>query len=318
MKKGIKTAVIVALGCIAAGGVLMGAGIAAGGREQLERGEFDYIHLDEDEVDSWLGRLILTGARSGRKGEGSYDGEPEEEGVEVLSGDFDREIAYSGRLNQLETDVGIHILEIRKGNTGKVRIEGKNCDRIQCYVKDGTLYVKDVGKNKKYTHINNRELVLTIPGDIRWEDVEMEVFIGGVEMENLEAEQVELDVSMGNIEIDGLKADHLEIEVSMGNVEITDAETGSLDAETDMGNIDFSGVVDGGISAYVNMGSIALELKQERTDFDYEISADMGSVTLDGEDYSGLSTAWHENNGAGRKLEADSSMGSIDISLKQR
>lgn len=313
MKKRTRRAVIIAAGCIVAGGALMGAGAAAGGIEQLKSGDFRYVYPDEDGEDRWLGSLFLTGMRARKNGAGSYNGEAQVEGVEVLSGDFSREIAYSGGLKQLETNVGIHILEIKRGGTEKVMLEGKNCDRIQCYVEDGTLYVKDVGKNKKYTHVNDRRLVLTVPEDIGWEAVKMEVDIGGVETEELKAENVTMDVNMGNIEIDGLKADHLQIDVSMGNVEVENARAGSLDAETEMGNIEFSGVVDGGISAWVSMGSIALELEQEQTDFDYEISADMGSVTVNGKEYSGLSAAWRENNGAGRKLTANSNMGSIDI-----
>lgn len=317
MKKGTKAAIVAAVCCIVAGGALMGAGAMAGGIEQLESGEFDYIHL-EDETAGWLGSFFLRGIRSGRNGAGSYDGEAQEEGVEVLSGDFDREIAYSGGLKRLKTNVGVHILRIEQNDTGKVTIEGKNCDRIQCYAKDGTLYVKDVGKKKKYTRINDRELLLTVPEDISWEEVEMEASIGGVVIEKLKADSAELNASMGNIEVYGLEAERLQIDTEMGNVTVSGAKTGSLEAEAEMGNIEFSGRVEKNITASAEMGSIMLALEQEKTEFDYEISADMGSVTLNGEEYSGLSGGWRENNGAGRRLEANSSMGSIDISFKQR
>lgn len=310
MKKGTKVAVIAALTCIAAGCVFIGAGAAAGGTEQLKAGEFDYIHLDRDEADfdDVIDLFPLKNVNIG----GRYDGEKEEKDIEILTGDFDRDIDYSGTLKKLETKVGVHILEIEEGGD-TIHISGKNCDRIQCYVKNGTLYIRGVGKNKKYIRVNDRELTLTVPADICWEDVEMSAAIGGVEADVLDARKIKLDVDMGNIAINRLTADRLEIEADMGNVELTDAQAGGLDAEVNMGNIDFEGVVDGDIEAKASMGSITLTLAQEEDEFNYEISAGMGSVLLDGVDYSGLSHEKKLDNGADWRMQLDSSMGSIDI-----
>lgn len=311
MKKGTKAAVIVALVCIAVGGVLIGAGIAAGGKEQLRTGEFDYIHLDRDEEDleDVIDFFPLENVNIG----GRYDGEKEEKDTEVLTGDFERDIEYGGSLKKLETKVGVHILEIEEGSGDGIHISGRNCDRIQCYVKNGTLYIRDVGKNKKYTRVNDRELTLTVPADICWDEVEMDAEIGGVEMEFLKAKKVKLDVDMGNIAIHELAADRLEIEVEMGGTQVENAAVGGLDAETDMGSIEFEGIVEGDIEAKASMGSITLTLDQKESDFDYEISADMGSVVVDGEEYSGLSSKKKVDNNAGRRMKVESSMGSIDI-----
>lgn len=311
MKKGTKAAVIAAVTCIAVGCVLIGAGTAAGGISQLREGDFSFVHLDGDDVDldDVLGSVFwghVTGI-----GNGSYDGEKTEKGVEVLSGDFEQEIAYTGSLEKLEVKVGVHILEIREGQ--KLLLSGKNCDRIQCFVKDGTLYVQDVGKNKKYTRVNDRELVLTVPKGICWEEAEINAALGGVEMDVLTAKKAELDADMGNISISSLIVDSLEIDADMGNVELDDAAVRGLDAEANMGSIEFSGTVDGDIDAKAGMGSIELTLRQDISDFDYEITSDMGSVTLDGEDYSGVNTKMKLNHDSGRTLTADSSMGSIDI-----
>lgn len=320
MKKGTKGAVIAAVTCIAAGCILMGAGAAAGGGEQLKNGNFRYIHLDGKEavLDDAIEEVFTGGlthlenkAQSGFGGR--YDGEKEEKGSEVLSGDFEREISYSGALKKLEAKAGVHMLEIREGSGQEIRLSGKNCDRVQCYVKDGELCIQDVGKNKKYTRVNDRKLVLTVPEGICWEEAEIEAAVGGVEMKSLEAEEAELDAGMGSIEIRSLIVKKLDAEADMGSVEVSDAQVGELDVEANMGSIDFSGRVDGDIDAKVNMGSIVLTLEQDITDFDYEISSDMGSVTLDGEEYSGLKAKWREDNGSGRRLTADSSMGSIDI-----
>lgn len=313
MKRGTGKAVAAALVCIAAGCVFMGIGAAAGGVEQVKTGEFDLVHPDSfSDLDFDFGGVLdLLPLKSTERGR--YDGETATKDIEVLSGDFDRTIEYSGRLEKLEIEVGVHILEIREGGGPEILLEGKNCDRVQCYVEKGTLYLKDVGKNKKYVKIRDRELVLTVPEDICWDETQIGAALGGVEADALDAQEIELDANMGNIVIDSLTAERLRIEADMGNVELTNARAGGLEVEANMGNIEFEGIVDGDVEAAASMGSILLELWQQESDFDYKISAGMGGVTLDGADYSGLSHEKKLDNGAGRQMKLESSMGSIDI-----
>lgn len=317
MKKRTRAVLITAVCCIAAGCILMGAGAAAGGYEQLRTGDFDYMRLGEGAAGGWTQRLLQY-VRGNGAGRGVYQGEPEQKDAEVLSGDFVREISYSGSLKRLETNVGVHILEIREGDGDTISFEGKNCDRVQCYVKNGTLYVKDVGLNKKYNHINGRELVLTVPKGIRWESVEMDVDIGGVELEALEAKAVDLETEIGSIQIGQLTADFLKAQASMGSVEIQKAQLNGLEAEADMGSIELSGTVDGDIEADAEMGSIVLALAQKWEDFNYEISAELGTVTLGDEEYSGMSSLKEVDSGADFRMVLNSSMGDIDISFEQR
>lgn len=322
MKKGTKMSVAVALTCIAAGCVFIGIGAAAGGGRQLKTGEFDLIHLESDELGFDLDDAGFDFIRDSAKElfadenadtGGRYDGEKTEDGVEVLSGDFERTIECDGRPEKLEIKVGVHMLEIREGDGQAILLEGKNCDRIQCYVENGTLYLKDVGKNKKYLKVRDRTLTLTVPEGIRWDDARISAAIGGVEADALDAQKMKLDVDMGNIDIDSLTAQRLEVGADMGNVELKNVQAGSLDVEAKMGNIDFEGVVNGNIEAEASMGSITLTLGQEEAEFNYEISAGMGSVTLDGADFGGLSHAKKIDNGADWRMELESSMGSIDI-----
>lgn len=313
MKKGIKAAVITAAVCIVAGGVLMGAGVAAGGRRQLKEGDFSYIYMDPEKAVKGQGLLSLINTGMASESRGTYEGEQEVKGVEMLNGDFDYEVAYSGELGKLEIKIGVHGLEIVEGSGNEIRIKGKNCDRIQCYVQEGTLYVKDVGKNKKCTGINGRELVLTVPEGIYWKEAKIDADLGYVTMGTLEAGEAELNADMGSVEVERLVADKADLEANMGLIQVQDAQVGKLDATAGMGTVELEGSVNGDVEIEADMGSVELTLSQAEEDFNYEITADMGSVALNGEEYSGLSREKKINNGARWKMELDSSMGSIDI-----
>ena len=53
-------------------------------------------------------------------------------------------------------------------------------------------------------------------------------------------------------------------------------------------------------------------------DFDYEIRTGMGSITVGGQDYSGMDREKIVEYGSDRKMKLDSSMGSIEILWESR
>ncbi len=310
MKAGMRAALTVATVCIVAGGVLMGAGAAAGGRQQWESGEFfHHINQNGDKVPD----LELVEELSDLS---IYNGEKEENGVETLSGNFTRNIAYDVLPDKLETSIGVHVLVIDEEDVEGIVLEGDNCDRIQCYVKGDTLYIKDVGKRKKYHKADDRQLILTVPEDIYWEEVEIDADLGGVDVGRLQAKEVDAEADMGWVQIGELSAEKLDIKADMGSVEVEDGQVGSLDISANMGSVIFYGAVDHEIEAEADMGSIQMYLEQDEEDFNYIIKSDMGNIDLGGTSYSGMSKEKEIRNGAPRTMELESSMGNIEISFQ--
>lgn len=335
MKKGVKTALIIAAACIGVGAVLTGAGYAAGGFEEPElvegyiekidrvTGRYtglwdsaagEYMSFWDKAADSWIGRWLPEAVSD--NDHGFYNGEKEEHGQEVYSGDFEAEVPYSGSLLELDVEMGVHGLEIVEGNDDRITIRGTNCDRIQCYVKDGILHVKDVGRHKKVYKTTGRTLQLTIPSGIKWAKADLEAGMGYVEMWMLEAREASLDADMGYVAVEFLTAEEADLEADMGSVTVGEGNIGELDISASMGSVKVTGTVSGNVEAEADMGSCVLTLRQSVTDFNYEITTSMGSVELNGEEYSGLDKEKLILNGAPRTMELDSSMGSIEIYFK--
>ncbi|MDO4291796.1 MAG: DUF4097 family beta strand repeat-containing protein [Eubacteriales bacterium] len=287
MRKGVKVALIAAGICIVSGGILMGAG-AAGGAGFARQGDGGRMAEEWSETDSFFAKLF--------PGSGYYSGREAEDGYPVYDGDFETQIESAALPLCLDAELGGHTLEILEGDGQEIFLEGSNCDRIQCYVRKDTLYVRDVGKWKKYLKTGKRELKLTVPAGTRWESAKLEVDMGLIRAERLEADETSLSTDMGSVEIGDLR-------------------TGGLEAETNMGSIELSGRVEGDVSVETGMGSVGLWLSQPKEDFNYTVSAEMGEVNLDGEDFDGLSREKSIENGADWEMELSTSMGSIDISF---
>lgn len=349
MKKGTKAALLVSAVLIASGGIMTGVGALAGGYDQLDKvnrhfrvGSVRFWNLPGFygmNSLSWLGALDddLLEARAdeiedsveraadsfenfvenGSRNTLTYNGEKKESGQEVYSGDFELDIDYSKALTGLEVESGIHGVEIVEGSGEDIHVKGINCDKVQIYVKGNTLYVRDVEKKKLPGNSpideNTRRIVLTVPSETEWKKAELSADMGYISMDVLRAADAELDADMGSVKIGASVAAELEIDADMGTVEVDEAQIGRLKMEASMGSITFSGIVKGDIEAESDMGSIKLSLGQKETDFNYRISADMGNVSINGNDYSGLSKTKEIQNGADQKMKLDSSMGNIEI-----
>lgn len=247
----------------------------------------------------------------------AYEGGEADPDQEIYSGDFDTDITYSDKPVNLDLEIGMHHLVISEGKADGIHLSGKNSGEIQCYVKDRTLYLKDSEAYKKNIHIDDRELILTIPSDIVWQEATLKAGLSSLEMETLNAREADLDAEMGSIRIGSVTAEDLEVSSSMGSVSIDSIQTDALEVSAEMGSAELSGIVNGNIEAESNMGSIELTLLQKESDFNYEVASGMGSVTVNGEKYTtDKEKKVRVNNDADKNMNLQSSMGSIDISFK--
>jgi len=307
MKKRTKIALWTALFCILIGSLLWAGGVVAGGLKQL-----DQISIHGDGL--WDSLLQIDGDEAVEKlleDAGYFQGAKKTAGQKVYNGDFTLEIPAE-KLAELDLEIGIHSLEITTATVDKVTIEGKNCDQIQCYQKENTLEIKDVGKKK--TADKERQIKVVLPESVQWQEAEIEAAMAKVTADVLNARKVQLKAGMGNIEIENLTADEADIEADMGNVIVENFDIRDLDISADMGAVEMEGKAVISLDAEANMGAVELKLHQAFMDFNYEIDASMGTVVVDGESYSSLKQERVINNtGANGRMELEASMGSIEI-----
>ena len=269
MKKGKKGALLAALICIVAGGILAGAGYLAGGVSQLYN---IGIHKISEDVDV-------------------------QEEEEILTGTFDRVFSDAPRPEKLQINTVVSQLEIVEADTDTIQISGTDCDRLQCYVRDNTLYVSELGREIKWgVHkTTGGELVLTIPEGTRWETAQITAECSQVRADRLHAKKMELKADLGEIVIGDLTAETTTADTALGIIEVGQLETKRLDCDTQMGKI-----------------TLALSLAPE--DYDYEIRSEYGNIVIAGEAFTGTDCQKQNPESVG-KMSVSSYFGDIDISF---
>ena len=236
MKKGTKVALWIATGCVVLGGILVGAGTAAGGYSQLERVNDNILGLVFHEFGvNWNFETPDTAVGKNRESAQSF----------ALQG-----------LQELEIHANLHSVSVIEGDVDEILVEGAACGEISCFVEDDTLVLQDAGNVVMTTETKEHEITLVVPRGFTWDEVEIKINLGNVALygrveRKLDAkcnlgtiavhlQQKKEDFNyhiegIGNVEIDGVSYKgqgketqihhnaprNMELEVSMGSIEIS-------------------------------------------------------------------------------------------------
>ena len=116
---------------------------------------------------------------------------------------------------------------------------------------------------------------------IRTGDLNIEANMGGITVKNCDSEKLDLNADMGSITVDNTNFTKGSFDADMGAVKIIKASFNSAECDAGMGSIDVEGEFDE-LDADCGMGSI--KVKNSNTYAKYDLSTDMGSVTVNGTD----------------------------------
>ena len=128
-------------------------------------------------------------------------------------------------------------------------------------------------------------------------------------------DNVNIDINAGTIYIDDILVENnFEVNVDAGGLECYSYQAGNLIVEVDAGSANFyEGHCANSADLDCTAGSITLMLDEVYSVYDYEISTNVGMITVNGNTYGGLNTKQDISYGASKKIRANVDAGNIDI-----
>lgn len=192
----------------------------------------------------------------------------------------------------------------------------------ECYEQNGTLFIKEKSHGFHFFWFsfdeNISEVTLYIPEDAVLEEAHISVGAGEADVTGLEAEKLYLETGAGEIIARDMKGNRKTIlDNGVGSMTVTNLVTGDAEFSTGVGEIEVEATVSGDITADCGVGEMKLDLENREMDFNYDISCDVGDISINGFSYSGLSQNHKTNNSAKQEFKVDCGVGSIDINLKE-
>lgn len=231
---------------------------------------------------------------------------------EIFRGDVDRFAVGSGA-DRLDIEAGGCALYLEPSEDSNFYIESSGKGKFQCFIRNNTLYVKTNHTLNHWNEYKDFKITLYVPADYTFEQAEVELGAGYLGVSELLADKTELTVGAGQIEVDTLTADTCDIEVGMGEIMLENMQVTEMNAEVGMGHLLLEGTILGDVNAECSMGSIEMNLSGREEEFNYNLEAAMGTVSIGNEDYSGLAHDKSVRNSADKTMSIECAMGSIEV-----
>lgn len=223
-------------------------------------------------------------------------------------------------IRNLNLILGAGSLVVREKNSSDgiidIYVQGRGgCDYR---TKDDTFYIEGFkGINTIGSNMDENVITLVFPSGSVFEEVDMEVGAGVMEISHLRTREMDAVIGAGGLYLQQAETGDLAVEVGAGKVEADDMVSGDISLTVSMGECIYEGTASGDIDVECDMGSVGLTLKERERDFNYEIECGMGSVQIGGTGFTGLGSQKRVDNGVGREIDVECSMGNIMVSFEE-
>lgn len=179
--------------------------------------------------------------------------------------------------SNLDIELGAGTLEIYYSDVEKVQIEQEGVSNFKYYIDDDTLHVD--GKPKWGIGDSDGSIVIVIPKEMAFQEVDLEI-------------------GAGEADVEGLLAQTANIEVGAGEANITNLDVKELKAET-------------------GAGQLYVELIGAEENYNYDLECGIGEIEIGNNSYGGLGREQSITNpGAERFLDIECGVGEIQIEFK--
>lgn len=237
----------------------------------------------------------------------------------VYSGNHtDNKAAAKGDIKDMELSLGAASFEIStsKDDYFHILVTADSDSKFQYYTNGDTFYISAFEISHWHAS-SNTHLELQIPEDMTFDEVSIAIGAGSIDISALTCNELELECGAGNAQMKDITTDKLKAEVGAGTVHVSDAYTHQATVNCGMGKFTYKGIISDDLVAECGMGNITFKLDDAYTDHNYSLSGSMGKISLDGKDYSGLSTEQNIDHNSSSDYEAECAMGSITFTFKK-
>jgi len=196
--------------------------------------------------------------------------------------------------------------------TGTLSIETyAEKDNFIIDVKKDTLVIKE--KRKNVLNINNSEIIIYIPEDLIFNEVEIEIGAGEATISKLETEEINIKMGAGSTEIKELiTTKTTKVEGGVGRFEIKSGEVNNLDLGAGVGENIIRAKLTGKTKIENGVGEVKLDIDGKAEDYSITTKLGIGSITLNGK-----KCANDETYGEGKNsIKVEGGIGEVKITTK--
>lgn len=217
-------------------------------------------------------------------------------------------------ITEIEVNIGGAALYINESDSDTFGIRKEGTGEYNIYTSQGRIYLEG-NKNNRVRRSNNEKVYLSIPKDMKFDYMELNVGGGYIGAPYLNADEMELTVGAGLIEVEQIESRDLSVDVGAGKVTLENVNAVEMDVSVGVGHAYVEGTITEKLEAECGMGAVELKLRGEEKDFNYDLECTAGGIQIGNKTYGALANDRYINNNAAKECSLQCSMGGIQVSF---
>jgi cytoskeletal protein CcmA (bactofilin family) len=154
------------------------------------------------------------------------------------------------------------------------------------------------------------KIVITLPPDFTAENMKINMDAGSITADNLKTDEANIEIGTGYFNIKNLTLHNSSnISVGAGELVINNINAKDITMENGVGVIKADGIITGDSYVKNGVGSILLKINGKEENYKYDIDCNIGSVRIDGKEYTNMMT----NEEAKNRFQLDCDAGYIEL-----
>ena len=226
-------------------------------------------------------------------------------------------------IRNLDIDIKAGTLKILESKDGQIHLAvDANGGSVKQGINGSTFTVKDTTKGLfgGWGLFGWRDkgvkVVLYLPADMDFEQIEIDVSAGAVDTTGIEltAGDAGLSVDAGSLKVGTFTVSRkLEADTGAGEVRIGELTAEEVELDCGVGEMDIRGTVSGNIKADCGVGELDITLHGEEESFNYILDCGVGDVRIGKSSYTSLGKKKKIDNNAEKTMNLDCGVGSIKV-----
>ena len=213
--------------------------------------------------------------------------------------------------NSLHLDIAGTNVIIKKGDELKVETNNKY---IYTKYNDNKLTIKEEKNYHLRTKIDS-DVIVYIPEGFNLEELKLGAGAGTVEISDITVNKLDFDQGAGKAIIKNTISTGLtDIDGGAGSFEITNSELHNLDLDMGAGKLEIEAKLTGKSDIDCGVGEAIIKLIGTKKDYSLKLSKGLGSITVDGNEYSSNTVVGDGDN----YVEIDGGVGALKIMFNEK
>lgn len=146
---------------------------------------------------------------------------------------------------------------------------------------------------------NNANITVYIPRDMEFVQMKIDIGVGKLYAEDIQAREFILESGAGNAKIDNLAVGKFNLDAGVGEIEIENVR------------VEERGILD------CNVGTISIKLQGSQEEYNYKLDLGVGNVKIGSDTYTGLGDDRRIQNGADKDITIDCGVGTVKITFEE-